>query len=106
MHNFVPNSILSRFPASWILLAVAAVIVGCGLVHRDFPENPGYLRAKAGIHLPVLHMDSLQTIIPARSWSTHEQRALFVVASRCSNAAKHDADLKNVLDSFRLVRPF
>lgn len=45
-------------------------------------------------------------IIPARSWSTHEQRALFIVASRCSNAAKHDADLKNVLDSFRLVRPF
>ena len=42
------QTLLSRFPASWILLAVAAVIVGCGLVHRDFPENPGYLRAKEG----------------------------------------------------------
>ena len=45
-------------------------------------------------------------IIPTRSWSTHEQLALFVATSRCSYDARHDADLKNILDSFRLVPPF
>ena len=43
-------------------------------------------------------------IIPSDTWGRSEQRALFVVASRCQDETRQQYALQRVLDSFKLIQ--